>query len=95
MNIKTVFGDVADYAAGLDILFILLRIDVFAPEIMLEEDGDLCLDYWGDATISINASGSVSWATVEDRHGTDLKEFIELIKDLSGRRMDQISLKMT
>jgi hypothetical protein len=77
----------------LETLLKLLAVDTFAPEIMLEEDGDLCLDYWGDATISINAGGGVNWATTEGRHGTDLNEFIEQTKRLSGRRMGEIFLE--
>jgi len=47
-----------------------------APEILLEEDGCLCLD-WSNvqASVSIHPNGKISWAIVGKGHGTDIVEF--------------------
>jgi len=46
--------------------FLKLLPDVNAPEIALEEDGDLCFDWWGRDGGSFSASlredGNVSWS---------------------------------
>jgi len=66
----------------LETLLTLLRIDAPAPEILLEEDGDICLDWPIDASISISSSGKVNWAVLKERrHGTDLNEFIKILED--------------
>jgi hypothetical protein len=50
----------------------ILRWDGPAPEIMLESDGDICLD-WTRASVSINENGGVAWACLNPRaRGTDL-----------------------
>ena len=62
------------------LLNILEAHNGYAPEILLEEDGDICLDWSGQASISINPSGSVAWAMTDSReHGSDLNQFIELL----------------
>ena len=64
----------------LETLLTILKIDAPAPEILLEEDGALCLDYMsGRLSISITPTGSVAWAGLA-KHGTDLAEFIEILK---------------
>jgi hypothetical protein len=68
----------------LETLLTLLKVDAPAPEILLEEDGDLCLDYMsGRLSISITPTGSVAWAGI-NKHGTDLAEFIEILKAKSA-----------
>lgn len=62
------------------LLTILARHELPAPEILLEEDGDICLDWNGDVSISINKSGGVAWAITDNKsHGNDLNKFLELI----------------
>lgn len=52
----------------------LLRFDLPAPEIHLEADGDLNLD-WNGISVSINTSGGVNWAVLDSRHhGTSWDE---------------------
>lgn len=63
----------------IDTLLELLKVDVAAPEILLEEDGCICLDYGVSFSISIWPSGAVSWASLDKGHGTNLNEFIELV----------------
>ena len=44
-----------------------------APEIILEDDGDICLDWIaGEVLVSIGRSGTVNWAFSGGPHGTDL-----------------------
>lgn len=58
----------------LETLLVILRWDLRSPEILLEEDGDICLDWNGIASVSINETGKVSWAIFEGkRHGTDIE----------------------
>jgi hypothetical protein len=65
----------------LETLLALLKVDVEAPEIILEEDGDLGLSYFdGRVDISIAPSGCVAWAIFGGKHGSNLNEFIELLK---------------
>lgn len=64
----------------IDTLLTLLKVDVAAPEILLEEDGCICLDYGVTFSISIHPSGGVSWAVLDRGHGTDLNEFIKLLE---------------
>ena len=68
----------------LETLLTILKIDAPAPEILLEEDGGLCLDYMsGRLSISITPTGGVAWAGIKT-HGTDLAEFIEILKGKVG-----------
>ena len=60
----------------LQTLLDLLAYDLPCPEIMLEEDGDICLEWEEPAwksLISINPTGGVNWAVTEPReHGSNL-----------------------
>ena len=70
----------------IETLLEILKLDVIAPEILLEEDGDICLDYSGEASISITLEGKVAWAFLTSRkHGTDLDEFKKLIQNIDFR----------
>jgi len=63
----------------------LLSIDAPAPEVLLEEDGCLCLD-WDGLSVSIHKNGHVSWACLEPtEHGTDLNRVKEVIAGLSSK----------
>jgi hypothetical protein len=75
-----------------DTLLQLLALDVPAPEILLEEDGDICVDYGYHGpspivSISINPKGGVAWAVVSPtpRHGTDLDEVIGILRKKAER----------
>ena len=66
----------------LQTLLTLLKADAPAPEIMLEEGGDLGLDYYnGKLDISITPAGHTAWAVMGGRHGTDLTEFIGILEN--------------
>lgn len=57
----------------------ILSWDLPSPEILLEEDGCLCLDWLENSgtwvSVSIHPNGGVSWAGINpQRHGSDLKE---------------------
>jgi len=66
----------------LETLLKLLAVDAPAPEILLEEDGCLCLD-WRTLSVSIWPNGHVSWASLEpSEHGTDIDELLKRIKSL-------------
>lgn len=61
----------------------LLSIDAPSPEIMLEEDDDLCLD-WGILYVSITSAGKVNWAFwdgTRSEHGTDLERVKQIIAE--------------
>ena len=67
----------------LETLLMLLKLDCPAPEILLEEDGELCLD-WRDLTVSITPTGKVSWAHLSPtEHGTDIDRLIEILKTVT------------
>ena len=57
-------------------LLAILSWDVPAAEIILSEDGDICLDwYGGDVGATIEPGGCLAWASSrggEKKHGTDL-----------------------
>ena len=63
-----------------DVLVKILSVDQPSPEILLEADGDLCLDWYGKIDISIMSSGLVAWAVIDYGHGTDLDEFLAILK---------------
>jgi len=64
----------------LETLINLLSVGAPAPEILIEEDGCLCLDWGISLSVSIHENGHVSWACLEPReHGTDLVRVKELI----------------
>ena len=66
----------------LETLLKILTWDLPSPEICLEEDGDLSLD-WRDASVSINRDGNVNWAILSlKKHGTDLSELQRLLSDI-------------
>lgn len=59
----------------LETLLLILSWNLPAPEILIEDDGDLNLD-WSElaASVSINKSGGVAWAISKNRlHGTDIE----------------------
>lgn len=63
----------------LDTLLKILSWDLPSPEILLEEDGDLGLD-WPGVWVSINKDGVVNWSILSTRqHGTDIDELHTLI----------------
>lgn len=63
----------------LETLLRILSWDLPAPEILIEEDGDLCLDWSEGLSISINPSGGVAWAILNPpAHGSDLDELKRL-----------------
>lgn len=57
-----------------------------APEILLEEDGDICLDWHLDKTdlnVSITPEGKINYSCLDHGHGTDLDELKVLMEALS------------
>jgi hypothetical protein len=59
----------------------ILGWDAPAPEILLEDDGDISLDWELDISVSINRAGGVSWATLgPSRHGTSLAELRAIVE---------------
>lgn len=69
------------------LLKILSWGDLPAPEILLEEDGDISLDWHLDTTdlnVSITPEGKINYACLEPRqHGTDLDDLKILMEALS------------
>lgn len=64
----------------LEALLTILRWDLPSPEIGLEEDGDIWLDWSGKVSVSINKNGGISWAILSPKcHGTDINELHELL----------------
>ena len=67
-----------------EVLLRLLSMDAPAPEIILESDGDIGLDWYsGNVDVSIAPSGGTAWAITGGLHGTDLDE---LEKAIGGAR---------
>lgn len=63
----------------------ILSVDVPAPEILIDSYDDLCLDWsGGDISVSITDSGAIAWAATGGGHGTDLEEFLKVLKELKG-----------
>lgn len=69
--------------SDIEVLRRVLAVDcaLGAPQIMLEEDGDLCIDWSnhdGDfvVTLSIAPSGLVAWAILGGEFGSDLEQFL-------------------
>lgn len=62
----------------LQTLFKILSWDIPSPEILLEPDGDICLDWsnpiWHRASVSINPAGGVNWCILNGPDGTDIDE---------------------
>jgi hypothetical protein len=65
----------------LETLLTILAWDTPAPSILLEEDGDIELEWWnsnatahGTVNASIDANGKVNWAVLYGPHGTDINE---------------------
>ena len=48
--------------------------DLPAPDIAINEDGDMDLDWWGDVWLTVTTAGAMSWA-MNHGHGTDYGEF--------------------
>ncbi len=62
----------------------LLSVDAPCPEILLDEGGDICLD-WEVLYVSITPAGEVSWTFLNSKHqehGSDLKRVKELIAEI-------------
>jgi hypothetical protein len=64
----------------LETLLLILSWDLPAPEILLEEDGDICLN-WINCTVSINKNGGLSWAKLAGPHGTRIDELKKLLME--------------
>jgi hypothetical protein len=68
-----------------EVLCELLAIDAPAPEILLEEDGDFCLDWQldnGVLSVSISSDGGIAWAYHDGKdseHGTDIDRANQLL----------------
>ncbi len=72
--------------SDIEVLRRVLAVDcaLGAPEIILQEDGDLCLDWSnhdGDfvVSLSIAPSGLVAWAIIGGKHGGNLDEFLQAL----------------
>ena len=74
----------------LETLLVILSWDVpqGAPEIMLEDDGDICLDWHdytgitklGNLSVSINKYGGVNWSGGPTRtHGNTMTELRKVL----------------
>lgn len=64
----------------LETLLKILSWDLPAPEIHLEEDGDLGLDYGPNIWVCISPDGKVNWSILEpSAHGTDIEELERLL----------------
>lgn len=70
-----------------EVLKKLLSLDLPSPEIVLDDDGDICIEWGGDASISVAPDGSyVNWAFCDELHGTDLEQFcVEVPKRVEER----------
>jgi hypothetical protein len=67
----------------LETLLKILSVDAPSPEIRLEDDGYLGLD-WRKITVSISPTGSIAWACLDpSMHGTDLDELLQLIEKIA------------
>lgn len=53
-----------------------LDIPAGAPEIILEEDGDIGLSWNGEIDVSIAPTGLIAYAIFRGGHGTNIDEFI-------------------
>ena len=79
----------------LETLLTLLGWGLPAPEIRLEEDGDILLDWAGAdlvvvaLSVSINSGGATNWVVTlggqpgSTKHGTDINELRELLTSCS------------
>jgi hypothetical protein len=67
----------------LETLLKILAWDLPAPEILLENDGDICLD-WPEVSVSINKEGGVSWAILHGEHGTDIDVLKDFLEEING-----------
>jgi hypothetical protein len=68
-----------------EVLKKILQVDARCPEILLEQDGDFCLDWNNHLSISIGITGVVNWAYDDGRHGTSLIEFLAILEDYSNK----------
>lgn len=72
-----------------EVLLTILGWDLPAPSILLEADGDICLDWEQGSlrgSLSINPNGAVAWAINSGKHGVDLDEFkTEVLECLSKK----------
>jgi len=66
----------------LETLLTILAWDIPAPEIFLEGDGDIGLEWPPqEVWVSINRGGGVNWVSPKS-HGTDINELQELLNQL-------------
>ena len=66
----------------LETLLKLLSVGASSPEIMIDEDGDLWLE-WEMLSAAINANGKVNWAMRDPtEHGTSIERLMEILGQL-------------
>lgn len=71
----------------LETLLVLLRWDLPCPEILLEDDDCLCLDYSDfNASVSIWPDGKLSWAVMDRGSGTDMEELRVILHGMQGAK---------
>lgn len=71
----------------LETLLTVLSWGLPAPEILIEEDGDICLDWSEGLSISINKAGGVNWAILDPpAHGGDIEELQKLSAQIDWQR---------
>jgi hypothetical protein len=73
----------------LETLLKILAWDFPSPEILLEEDGDICLEWSpseGYISISISPSGKINWAAecYGRPHGTELNDVKAILEKIYG-----------
>lgn len=68
----------------LETLLKILSWDLPAPEIFVEDDGCLGLEWAdGDAWVSIHPNGAVSWSALHGKHGTDMEELRAVLNEVT------------
>ena len=79
----------------LETLLKILSWDLQSPTIMLEEDGDLSLEFFADrpgicVDISIAPSGTIAWAAMlgnePSQHGTDIEQVKAILQKIQGEK---------
>lgn len=70
------------------VLLQILEVDVPAPEIIFEENGDIGLSWDGYVDVSIAPSGTVAYAIYKGGHGADLTEFIKALKEYHTQKLE-------
>jgi hypothetical protein len=79
----------------LETLLQILSWNVISPTIMIEQDGDLGLNWFtskGDSIdISISSNGMVNWAASwngKSEHGTDLERVKQITQHISDKEFN-------